>query len=121
MAAIPPSNTVGARDLRHPGDGQTLTASTGSWSGSPPLSYAYQWELCNGSGEGCANISGATELHLPLGHGDVGRHATGHGHASNPGGSASSTSAATGVVAALAPSNTALPVISGHRTRRTDA
>ena len=27
-------------------DGQTLTASTGDWSGTAPLGYAYQWQRC---------------------------------------------------------------------------
>jgi hypothetical protein len=25
--------------------GQVLSTSTGSWSGTPPISYAYQWQL----------------------------------------------------------------------------
>ncbi len=113
VAAIPPSNTVAPAISGTLVDGQTLTASTGSWGGSPPLSYAYQWELCSGSGEGCASISGATSATYTLGHSDVGGTLRVKVNASNPGGSALSTSAASGVVAALAPSNTALPVISG--------
>ena len=38
--------------------GQTLSASSGSWSGTIPISYAYQWQRCNRSGSGCAR-SGA--------------------------------------------------------------
>ncbi len=94
-------------------DGHTLSASTGSWAGTEPFSYTYQWELCNSAGESCANISGATSSTYLLGHGDVGDTLRVKVTASNSGGSASSTSAATGVVAALAPSSTSLPSISG--------
>ena len=38
-----------------------LKASTGSWKGSVPLSYSYQWELCNSAGIACSNISEAAE------------------------------------------------------------
>jgi len=41
--------------------GQTLTTTTGGWSGTPPLTYYYQWQLCTTAGaNACANITGAT-------------------------------------------------------------
>ncbi len=40
--------------------GQTLVASPGTWSGTEPVSYAYQWRRCNAAGAACANIGGAT-------------------------------------------------------------
>jgi sugar lactone lactonase YvrE len=113
VAAIPPENTTAPTISGTPTDGQTLIASTGSWNGSPPLSYAYQWQRCNSSGEACANVSGATGSTYLLGHADVGSTLRVKVTASNPGGAASSTSAASAVVAARAPSNTALPTISG--------
>ena len=37
--------------------GQTLTSSTGVWSGTAPLVYTYQWQRCTPA---CSDISGAT-------------------------------------------------------------
>ena len=94
-------------------DGQTLSGSTGAWTGYPSPSYSYQWQRCNSSGESCTNISGATSTTYSLGHGDVGTTLRIKVTASNSGGSASSTSEASGVVAALAPSNTERPTVTG--------
>jgi hypothetical protein len=113
VAVLAPSNTVAPTISGTAQDGQTLTASVGSWSGTPPLSYAYQWQSCNSAGEGCTNISGATGSTYVLGHGDVGKTIRVAVTATNSAGSASSTSEATGVAAVLAPSNTAAPAISG--------
>ena len=39
--------------------GQTFTASTGAWEGTPELSYTYQWQVCDSAGT-CQDITGAT-------------------------------------------------------------
>ena len=42
-----------------PSVGQTLVEHHGTWSGSP-ISYRYQWEVCNSTGTSCSPIHGAT-------------------------------------------------------------
>jgi hypothetical protein len=37
--------------------GQTMTITTGTWTGTPPITYSYQWQRCNGA---CSDIAGAT-------------------------------------------------------------
>jgi len=85
--------------------GQTLTASTGTWSGSP--TYTYQWKADG------ANISGATASTFVLTGSQVGAAITVTVTATNASGSASATSSATSAVLPLAPVNSVLPTISG--------
>jgi hypothetical protein len=40
--------------------GSKLTSGRGSWSGTPTIDYAYQWQRCNSAGKSCDNIAGAT-------------------------------------------------------------
>lgn len=41
-----------------PQSSKTVTAGTGTWSGSP-TSYGYRWLRCDASGAGCVDIAGA--------------------------------------------------------------
>ena len=41
--------------------GKELSTTNGSWSGSTPLTFGYQWRRCDKTGGGCANISEATD------------------------------------------------------------
>jgi hypothetical protein len=50
--------------------GQTLTTTNGSWSGSP-TSYAYQWQSCDSAGANCTPIAGATSQSYLLQASDV--------------------------------------------------
>jgi sugar lactone lactonase YvrE len=86
--------------------GQTLTATTGTWTSSE-ISYSYQWQDCDGSGSNCVAISGATTSTYTLAGGDAGHTIRVVVTATNPGGSASSTSAATAAVAAAPAASTA--------------
>ncbi len=83
-------------------EGQTLSASSGTWTGSPS-SYGYQWEDCNGSGGACSAITGATSPAYRLLAADVGHTIRVVVTATNGGGSAGASSAATAVVTAQQP------------------
>jgi hypothetical protein len=87
--------------------GKVLTTTTGTWTGA--TSYAYKW-----AGNGTA-IAGATASTYTPVSSDVGHTLTAIVTATGPGGSASVTSAPTSAVAvaAAAPVDSSLPVISG--------
>ena len=40
---------------------QQLSATPGSWRGSAPITYAYQWQRCDLAATPCTNILGATD------------------------------------------------------------
>ena len=95
----PPASTSLPSVSGTPQEGQVLTASTGSWSGSP-TGYAFQWRSCDSAGANCSAISGATSASYTTQTSDVGSTLRVVVTASNGAGSASATSAATASVAA---------------------
>jgi hypothetical protein len=107
----PPSATSAPTISGTPQQGQTLSASTGSWSGTTPISYAYQWQRCNSSGGSCTPVAGATASSYLLVSADVGSTMRVSVTGSNSAGSATASSAATAVVGALpsAPAPPATP------------
>jgi hypothetical protein len=52
--------------------GYLLTASTGAWTGTAPISYSYQWQRDSGTSHAWVAISGATSSTYTLGSGDAG-------------------------------------------------
>ncbi len=50
----------------------TLEVTKGDWSGSPELTFSYQWQRCNEEGEECEAISGANAASYVAVNGDVG-------------------------------------------------
>lgn len=88
-----PSNTVAPAITGTAESGNTLTCSTGTWTGSP-TSYAYQWQ------RGTTNISGATSSSFALTATDVGNTIRCVVTATNAGGSVSANSASTATVTA---------------------
>src|SRR5690348_8210061 len=71
QATAAPSNTSLPSISGSARDGSMLTASHGSWTGSP-TSYAYQWLRCDAQGGNCAAIAGATSQRYTVQTADVG-------------------------------------------------
>jgi uncharacterized protein YukE len=113
ILAILPGNTSLPQVAGSLIDGQTLTAANGSWSGSPPISYSYKWEQCNGKGEACKEISGAEADTLGLVSSLVGDTVRVAVTGTNSRGSTTATSTTTSAIQALLPSNTSPPSIVG--------
>lgn len=94
--------------------GNALDSSSGSWSGTATITYAYQWQRCDNAGANCVNIAGARSSTYAVAIDDVGHRLRAHVTATNSSGSASADSNPTAVVTgSAAPTNTAAPTISG--------
>ena len=94
-----------------PADEQTLTADPGTWEGTGPFDFSYQWHRCD-TGD-CTTIAGATSSGYVLTDADVGFDIRVTVTATNVAGNDSATSPAVGPVTATEPGNTAVPSISG--------
>ena len=96
--------------------GSTVTANPGTWSGSTPITYQYQWSICGSDGGSCHAIPGATTQTYKFTSADQGNTARVAVIAANGDGSNSATSAATARITAAAasgPVNTAPPAVTG--------
>jgi hypothetical protein len=112
-AQAAPANTATPTISGTPQEGSTLTASNGTWSGSP-TGYAYAWSRCDQNGDACAAIAGANAATYQAQSADVGHTIRVTVTATNADGSTSATSAPTAVVSSKsAPGNTQPPTISG--------
>jgi hypothetical protein len=99
-----PANTAAPKITGTPTQGQTLTVSNGSWSGTTPITYSYQWQRCDTSGNNCANIAAATKSTYTLTASDVGHDLRTVVAAKNSAGSSSATTTAVGPVGSSTPS-----------------
>jgi len=112
--ATAPENTAPPVISGTAAQGKTLTASSGTWSGTTPMSFRFQWLRCATDGDDCASISHGDRQAYALVAADVGHAIRVRVTARNSAGSASSTSEHTGVVAgAAAPVETSPPKVFG--------
>jgi hypothetical protein len=111
--AAVPSNTTPPTVTGTAREGQTLTATNGTWANSP-TSFQYQWQRCSAAGADCAGIASATGMTYTAGADDVDRRLRVVVTAINADGQSSANSAPTEVVSGgNAPVNTAKPTIEG--------
>ena len=106
--------TVGAPAGGVAHDGETLSADPGTWNGTGTLTYAYQWQRCDASGDHCQNIAGATGSHYTPTAADVGNTVRVVVTATNEAGTSTPTaSTPIAIKASSAPVSTTPPVLSG--------
>jgi hypothetical protein len=95
--------------LGRPIDGALLSATTGDWGGTPPLTFGYQWLRCTTNG--CQPISGATGATYLVTSSDVAHRLGVLVTASNAAGSVTAESEETGLVAPAPPANIKPPSV----------
>ncbi len=112
-AATPPANTAKPALSGVAMDGQTLTTTSGSWSGTSPFAFTYQWQRCDPVTWACTTVAGASASSYVLTSADVGFKLVSAVTASNGAGQATAKSYGSAVVAPAPPASTAKPALSG--------
>ena len=113
VAAAPPVNTTPPGITGTPEDGGTLTATPGTWTGTTPIDYTYQWQRCDENGDNCVDIPGATGDTYTPDADDIGHTVTVVVTADNEGGVVTETAAASSEIVAAPPRETTPPAVTG--------
>jgi hypothetical protein len=98
-----PKNTSAPTIAGNAKENSTLTADKGSWSGTQPIAFAYQWQRCDATGGSCVDLSGATTTTYTAASADVASVLRVNVTASNSRGSTLATSQETGIVVPATP------------------
>ncbi|HEX8771690.1 MAG TPA: glycosyl hydrolase, partial [Acidimicrobiales bacterium] len=113
-AAIAPASTAAPTITGIVDVGSTITTSTGSWSGTAPITYTYGWSRCDASGALCSPIAGATAQTYTVSLADAGATLRSTVTASNAAGQASAASPTVAVpVRMVAPASLTPPSVVG--------
>jgi hypothetical protein len=95
--------------------GVRLVATSGTWTGTEPIHFSYQWRRCSPAGGDCVDTSARSRVHRPSSS-DVNRTLRVLVTANGPTGTASALSSPTGRIAKAsspAPQNRSLPRVQG--------
>jgi hypothetical protein len=95
--------------------GAKLTGDKGSWNGTEPITYSYQWLRCNADAISCKKVTNATGTQYTVVQNDAGHTLRFQVTAKNAEGSGDAVSNATGEVPgkANAPAEITAPTVSG--------
>jgi hypothetical protein len=95
---VVPTNTEAPAVVGTAQDGELLAAKDGEWSGKDPMTFTYQWQICDVAGGNCANVNGASAKIYRVATTDVGRRLRVQVTAKNTSGSKTATTAVTPAV-----------------------
>lgn len=114
-AAVAPAPTADPALAGAAQVGSTLTATTGSWTGDNPITFAFTWLRCNASGNACAAIAGATSQSYLLAAADLAATVRVSVVAVNAAGAAGAVSAPSAAItsAPSAPTSSVAPTVAG--------
>jgi len=98
--AVAPSNTAPPTITGKAQAGTTMKADNGTWNGTAPITYAFQWRICNETGGACHDIAGATGDEYTLKAADAGNTIRIQVTAKNADGSNTATSVPSAQIAA---------------------
>jgi hypothetical protein len=120
--AVAPTYTALPSIVGDAEDMATLTVANGTWNGTAPLAYAYQWLRCSRANQGCKPIEGATTAEYTVTGADVATRLTAQVTVSNAGGQFVAVAPLTRKIAGAKPrpgrdSLTAAQLLPRHRLR----
>src|SRR3954452_7950487 len=72
VAALPPSNVIPPGISGAAVSGNTVQLDPGQWKATPPVSYTFQWQRGDASGNSCSDLNGAMLDSYTVPYSDVG-------------------------------------------------